>query len=157
MDSREVATLESGNGTGGDNQEEETQDQLKTAFKTLGQLTRPDGSLVSMTKQDLSLLKQMLVVSSEEYRKQMMWRMCDFCDEEEALTHVSAYFEAIDLGMDTDLNVANMFSLVSANRRGIKNNLMAQLLDTLQHGKWAPTAQKGKQNGSVNPRSPLSY
>ena len=139
---------------GGDDHEEEDQEQLAAVLKNLKDV-RPDGSLVSLSKQDLTLLKQVLV-ASEERKQEAMWRMCDFADEEEALDHVAAYYEALDLGMDTSFNVAFMFALVSTNRKGYKNNLIAQLLDTLQHGKWASANVKGKHNGSGNPRSPIS-
>ena len=140
----------------GDVEETESQEQLQGAFKKLTDLARGDGSLVSMTKQDLSLMQWMLRAVSEEYKEQAMWRMCDFCDEEEALDHVAAYYEAKDLGMDTGFNVAFMFALCSANRKGSKNNLMAQLMDTMQHGKWIDTNKKGKDYGNKSPRSPLS-
>ena len=136
--------------------ETESQEQLDSAYKKLKDLARPDGSLVSVTKQDLSLMQWMLRAVSEEYKEQAMWRMCDFCDEDEALDHVAAYYEAKDLGMDTSFNVAFMFALTSANRKGQKNNLMAQLLDAMQHGKWATASSKGKGDGYKNPRSPLN-
>lgn len=134
--------------------EEETQEQLDTAFKRLSDLTKGDASMVTMSKQDMSLMKQILTAASEEYKEQIMWRMCDFVDEDEALDQVAAYYEAKDLGMDTDFNVAFIFALVSANRKTNKTNLMSQILDTLQHAKFAPN-MKGKSNGH-NPRSPLS-
>lgn len=156
MDTKGVKLdLGDGDGHGGAIPEEEDQEQLATAYKKLGDLTRPDGSLVSISKQDLSLLKQVLL-ASEAHKQEVMWRMCDFVDEEEALDHVAAYYEALDLGMDTSFNVAFMFALVSTNRKGYKNNLIAQLLDTLQHGKWAGTSIKGKSNGSGSTRSPIS-
>ena len=151
----QVETLSRGDGHG-DEKEIETQEQLQTACKKLGDLTRSDGSLVSLTKQDLSLLQWMLRATSEEYREQSMWRMCDFCDEDEALDHVAAYYEAKDLGMDTSFNVAFMFALTSANRKGLRTNLMALISDTLQHGKWVSAQPKGKDHGYTNPRSPLS-
>lgn len=140
---------------GQDEPEAESQEQFDTALKNLKGLTKPDGQLVSISKQDLSLLKQILTAASEEYKEQIMWRMCDFLDEEEALDHVAAYYEAKDLGMDTGFNVAFMFALVSANRQTTHTNLMAQLIDAVQHGKWAQTFTKGKGNGH-NPRSPLN-
>jgi len=153
MDDRtKVTPLDHGNGT---EPEDETQEQLDTAFKNLQSLTKPDGSLVSISKQDLSLLKQILTASTEEYKEQIMWRMCDFVDEDEALDHVAAYYEAKDLGMDTSFNVAFMFALVSANRKTGHTNLIGQLVDAVQHGKWAPAIGKGKGNG-YNPRSPLN-
>ncbi len=134
--------------------EGETQEQLAAAFKKLSDLTGGDASMVTMSKQDLSLMKQILTAATEEYKEQIMWRMCDFVDEDEALDHVAAYYEAKDIGMDTDFNVAFMFALVSANRKTNKSNLMSQILDTLQHSKWAPKSTEGRSNGH-NPRSPI--
>lgn len=151
----EQKPIELKRGGNSDEPEEESQEQLDTAYKKLQDLTKPDGSLVTMSKQDLSLLKQILSASSEKYREQIMWRMCDFLDEEEALDHVAAYYEAKDLGMDTDFNVAFMFALVSANRKTTHTNLMAQLIDAVQHGKWAQNFQKGKGNGHSR-NSPLN-
>ena len=86
-------------------QEVETRDQLEGAFKKLTDLAGGGTSMVTMTKQDLSLMKQILTAVSEEYKEQVMWRMCDFLDEDEALDHVAAFYEAKDLGMDTSFNV----------------------------------------------------
>ena len=135
---------------------EDSQEQLSSVMLQLDKLARPDGSVVTMGKQELSLLKSMLLTASEDYREQTIWRMCDFLDEDEAHNHVSAYYAAKDLGMDTGFNVAYMFALCSTNRRGNKTNLLALLTDTLQHGKWAPSNGKGKHDGNSNPRSPLS-
>jgi len=137
-----------------DEPELETQEQLDTAYKKLSDLSGGGTSMVTMSKQDLSLMKQILTAASEEYKEQIMWRMCDFVDEDEAFNHVAGYYEAKDLGMDTSFNVAFMFALVSANRRTNKTNLIAQLLDARQHVKWAPNLTKGQKNGH-NPRSPL--
>lgn len=140
---------------GHEDAEVETQGQLDTAFKKLSELSGDGTSMVTMSKQDLSLMKQILTAASEEYKEQIMWRMCDFIDEDEALDHVAAYYEAKDLGMDTGFNVAFVFALVSSNRNTNKSNLISQILGALQYSKWAPSSQKGKTNGH-NPRSPLS-
>ena len=150
----QVKPIELEVGRNGDEPEAETQEQLDSSFKNLQSLTRGDGSLISISKQDLSLLKQILSAATEEYKEQIMWRMCDFIDEDEALDHVAAYYEAKDLGMDTGFNVAFMFALVSANRKTNKSNLIAQILDTMQHGKWIQPFKKRGDNGH-NPRSPL--
>ena len=140
----------------GDGEGEESQEQLDAAVKNLSSLTRGDGQLISISKQDLSLLKQILTASTEEYKEQVMWRMCDFVDENEALDHVAAYYEAKDLGMDTNFNVAFMFALVSANRKTNHSNLMGQLIDAVQHGKWAQNAGKGKAPNGYRSSSPLN-
>lgn len=137
--------------------EQESQEQLTAVFKKLSDLKRGDGSLVTLGKQELSLLQKMLSTGTEEYREQQMWRMGSFMDEDEALDHVAAFYEAKDLGMDTSFNVAYMFALCSVNRKGnFANNLLAILTDTLQHGKWANAPEGKKQHGNSNPRSPLS-
>lgn len=137
--------------------EQESQEELNAIGRRLEGLTRGDGSVVTMTKQELSLLQKMLSTGTEEFKEQQMWRMCSFLDQEEALDHIAAYYEAKDLGMDTGFNVAYAFALCSANRKGnFANNLLSMLTETLQHGKWA-TAQKVKTNDSGrNPRSPLN-
>lgn len=137
--------------------EVETQEQLDTAYKKLKDLMGKgqDGSLVTFGRQELSLMQKLLSTGSEEYREQQLWRMCDFMDEDEAKDHVEAYYEAKDLGMDTSFNIAYAFALCSANRKINRTNLVAQLLDALQHGKWASNPQ-GKGKDGVNPRSPLS-
>lgn len=140
---------------GHEDMEDESQEQIDTVVKNLSDLMGKEGtSMVTMSKENLSLMKQILTAASEEYKEQIMWRMCDFVDEDEALDHVAAFYEAKDLGMDTDFNVAFIFALVSSNRKTNKSNLMAQILDTVQHGKWAPNFTKGKSNGH-NPRSPI--
>ena len=139
----------------GEGSEEESQEQLQTVYKKLSELGGDGASMVTMSKQDLSLMKQILTSASEEYKEQTMWRMCDFLDEDEALDHVAAYFEAKDLGMETEFNVAFIFALVSANRKTNKSNLISQILDTVQHGKWAPNFKKGKSDGNYSSRSPL--
>ena len=137
--------------------DDETPEQLEAAHKRLKDLIgdgKP-GSLVTFGKQELSLMQKLLSTGNETYLEQQMWRMCDFMDEEEALDHIAAYYEAKDLGMDTGFNVAYAFALCSANRKMNRTNLISQLLDTMQHGKWA-SAPQGKKRGNTNPRSPLS-
>ncbi len=156
MDKDQVCHTHDNPGTNGDTpQEEETQEQLATAFKNLKDLSGGGGtSMVTMSKQDMALMKQILTAATEEYKELIMWRMCDFVDEDEALDHVAAFYEAKDLGMDTGFNVAFIFALVSANRKTSKSNLTSQILDTMQHAKWAGNFNKGKDNGH-NPRSPI--
>ena len=153
METEKELELETGSDGHGE-PEVETQEQLAGAYKKLTDLAGGGTSMVTMTKQDLSLMKQILTAVSEEYKEQIMWRMCDFLDEDEALDHVAAFYEAKDLGMDTRFNVAFIFALVSANRKTNKSNLISQILDAMQHGKWIPNLKKGQGNGH-NPRSPL--
>jgi hypothetical protein len=143
----------SGNGHGGD----ESQELLNSLGIKLSELTRKDGSLVSFSKPELSLLQKILSTGTEEFKEQAFWRMCSFLDQEEALDHIAAFQEAKDLGMDTNFNVAYAFALCSANRKGnFANNLLAMLSETLQHGKWANTPMRKGSDGNRSPRSPLA-
>jgi len=121
---------------------EEPQEQLNSVMKNLMDLGGDGTSMVTFSKQDMSLMKQILTAATEEYKEQIMWRMCDFVDDDEAKDHVAAFYEAKDLGMDTGFNVAFMFSLVSANRKTNKSNLMSQFLQTMV-GKWEGNKNKG--------------
>ncbi|MFC2060614.1 hypothetical protein ACFLTZ_05975 [Chloroflexota bacterium] len=137
----------------------ESQEQLDAAFKKLSDLIGEgkDGSLVTFGKAELSLLQKILSTGTEEYRKQQFWRMLDFADEDTAQDHVAAYYEALELGMDTSLNVALAFSMCSANRKGPRTNLLAQLLDAVQHGKWANHTQgRSRNSGGNSKNSPLA-
>lgn len=137
--------------------EAETQEQLNAAYKRLSDLKRGDG-VVTMTRQELSLLQKILSTGTEEFRKEQMWRMCSFLDQEEALDHIAAYEEAKELGMDTSFNIAYAFALCSANRKGnFDNNLISVLSETLQHGKWANAQRIRTNDTGNNPRSPVRY
>jgi hypothetical protein len=150
----ETETETDGDGAGTN---EESQEVLNAVGKKLSTLTRGDGSLVTFGKQELSLLQKMLSTGTEEFREQQMWRMNSFLDQEEALDHIAAYYEAKELGMDTGFNVAYAFALCSANRKGnFNNNLLAVLTDTLQHGKWANTQRIKTNERDRNPRSPIA-
>lgn len=145
----------SGNGK---EQEEETPEQLEGARIRLGQLLeqgKKDGGLVTFGKQELSLMQKVLSTGSDAYREEQFWRMCSFLDDDEAKDHVAAFYEAKDLGMDTSFNVAYAFALCSVNRRIGWTNLVGNMLDTMQHGKWAQAPQGSKKDGT-NPRSPLN-
>ena len=137
---------------------EETQEQLDAAVTTLSVEDFADGQVVSITRQELSLLQKMLATGTEAYKEETIWRMSSFLDEDEAMDHVAAYYEAKELGMDTSFNVAYMVALCSTNRKhNFSGNLIAALTQTLQNSKF-PNQQKGKQAeyGNTNPRSPLA-
>lgn len=136
---------------------EESEEQIQTALKHLNELKRPDGALTTLGKQELSLLQKVLSTATEAYREEQMWRMCDFVDDEEALDHVAAYYEARELGMDTSFNVAYMFALCSANRKGaFTSNLIANIVDAVQKGKWARASSGKAKHDGTSPRSPLA-
>ncbi len=136
----------------------ETMEQLDGVMKRLKDLKRPDGQLVSLSKQELGLLQTILRSTTEDYREEQLWRMVDFMDDEQAKDHVDAFYEAKELGMDTSFNVAYAFALCSVNRKGAnRNNLTAMLMDTIQFGQHARAYNNtGKKDGSRNPRSPIS-
>jgi hypothetical protein len=149
-------TLDTEVSDNGHSEEAETQEELNAIGIRLSTLTRKDG-ILTMSRQELSLLQKILSTGTEDFRSEQMWRMCSFLDQEEALDHIAAYEEAKELGMDTGFNVAYAFALCSANRKGnFNNNLIAVLSETLQHGKWA-NAQRTKSNDSGrSSRSPLA-
>ena len=134
---------------------EETREDFELAWQKLSEFTRPDNALITFGKTEMSLMQKILSTASEAYREEQFWRMCDFIDEDEALDHVAAFYEAKELGMDTSFNVAFVFALASTNRKGNKTNLIAMLTDTLQHGKWAGTQTQKKVKSGTNTRSPL--
>lgn len=144
------------NGDGNPDDIGESEENIKLAWENLSKLSRPGSGSLVFGKQELSLMQKILSTGSEVYHEEQLWRMCNFMDEDEALDHVAAYYEAKELGMDTSFNVAYAFALVSANRRTSGTNLLSMLLDTLQHGKWATNQQAGKSKDVVNQRSPLN-
>jgi hypothetical protein len=146
-----------GNGTVAELEQTESPEQIQGLYAKLSELKRGDGSLVTLSKQDMSLMQKILTTGNEAYKDEQFWRMCSFLDEDEAKDHVDAFYEAKDLGMDTGFNVSYAFALVATNRKTAMTNLIAQLTDTLQHGKWAGAAQQGnKGQGHGNSRSPIS-
>jgi hypothetical protein len=149
-----MQTLDQGNGHSED-EIPETTEELTRAIINLDDFAKGRQPLISMGKEELSLMQTMLRTVTEEYKELTFWRMMDFIDEDEAYDHVAAFYEAKDLGMSVDPNVAYAFALCSARRKKTGFNLIDILTDTLQHGKWAAPPQKGK-NGNANPRSPLS-
>lgn len=134
----------------------ESPQQLEAVFKKLNDLHRGDGSVVTMTKQELGLLQTILRSATDEYKEEIFWRMVDFVDQDEALDHVAAFYEAKELGMDTGFNVAYVFALCSVNRKGPRNNLSAMIMDTMQFGQHARGGTMKGKDASKNPRSPLA-
>ena len=136
---------------------EETQEQIDAAAALLSLEELADGDIVSVTKEQLSLFQKMLTTATEKYREETIWRMGSFLDEDEAHNHVAAYYEAKELGMSTSFNVAYMFALCSANRKGnFANNLISLLTSTMKESKFPQQKGKHEQYSSTNPRSPLA-
>jgi hypothetical protein len=135
----------------------ETVEELQSAHKKLSNLAGVDGVLVSLTKQDLSLLKQMLHAPDSGDAFIRIVQTCDFLDEDERSKELDAFYEAVRLGMSTDYNIAHATSCASINRKGAhQNSRVAALLDALSHTKYTSNQPKGGTSGSSNPRSPLS-
>lgn len=144
----------SDNGQGDTESQEELDAALKFAQINLADISKP-GALVTFGKEQLSLMQTILQAVTEDFREQIFWRMLNLVDEDEAMDHVAAFYEAKELGMDTSFNVAYSFALCSTHRKVAGTNLISMITDTLQHGKWA-MPQKGSKNYGTNPRSPLS-
>jgi len=123
----------------------------------LDEVASQQGVAISMTPGQLSLMARMLT-APEEYRKVQFFFLADFLDEEEAKDHVDAFFEALELGMDTMFNVAYVFALAACNRKSLKVNRVAAILDALQHVKYTANIPKGASSSPppMQPKSPLS-
>jgi hypothetical protein len=136
--------------------EEETQEQLKGVFKNLSDLAREDGTLVRMTKQQLSLLQQALHSPDDGDSFTKVALILDFETEEERRKVVDAYYEAKRLGMDTAWNIADALSRCATNRKNShRTNRLGWIGETLSHQKFTSNQPAGKKDGT-NPRSPIS-
>jgi hypothetical protein len=141
----------------GQNPPEETVEELESVHLKLNNLAAQNGSLTSLTKQDISLLKQMLHTpeASDDFIRITL--ICDFLDETEANNELEAFYEAERLGMNTKYNIAHALSRAAINRKGShRSSRVATLLDALSHQKYTTNQPRGSGNGSTNPRSPLS-
>lgn len=144
-DSEEIAT------------EEESQEQLQAVYKKLSDLKREDGVLVTLTKQDLSLLKTLIHAPEREDDFIRIALICDFLDEDEANRELEAFYEAQRLGMDTNYNIAHALSRAAVNRKGgHTSSRVAMLLDTMSHQKFTTNQPRQKYGNYTNPRSPLA-
>lgn len=144
------------NGDKGPEALDETDPELDTALKKLNELNRPGSPIISMSKQDVTLLKQMLHApdTGDEFTKIVM--ICDFLDEDERNRELDAFWEAKRLGMDTNYNIDHALSCASINRKGAhRNSRVAALLDSLSHQKITSNMPKGKESSGRNPNSPL--
>lgn len=132
-----------------------TDEEIKAVQKKLGDLTRGESPLLSMTKNDISLLKQMLHAPDNSDDFTRIVQICDFLDEDEANRELEAFYEAVRLGMNTQYNISHALSRSSINRKGAhRNSRVAALLDALSHQKFTSNAPRSA-NGSKNPNSPL--
>ncbi len=132
------------------------QADLKGLKDRFDNIAEGQGAAIKLSRAELGLLHKM-ITAPEEWRKEQVFLMADFLDEDEALDHVAAYYEALDLGMDTGFNVAFIFALAACSRKMVKNNRVALLLDSMQHVKYTANVPKDYQGGGpVKHNSPLS-
>lgn len=111
--------------------------------------------LASLNNEGLSLLKTMITVP-EEYRRQQIFLLAEFMDPEEALDHVAAFYEAEELGMNTDFNVAFMLSLAATNRsENSRSNRVAAILGSLSSFRYTTNQSKESRSGNSDQRGPL--
>jgi hypothetical protein len=132
-------------------------EEMQAINKRFSQIRRDDGAIISATKQDVTLMKQMIHPPDKADEFIRILGICDFISEDEANCELDAFYEAIRLGMSTEYNIAHALSRASVNRKGAHHNSrVASLLDALSHQKITSNMPRGKESGSTNPRSPLS-
>jgi len=136
---------------------EEEEARVKTARDKVEEWQKNDSQIASLSGVELSLLRQMLTVP-EEYRRQQIFLISEFMDQEEALDHVAAYYEALELGMDTGFNVAYMMALAATNRReNARSNRVAAILASLSSFRYTTNTPKDEKKRANSPeRGPLS-
>lgn len=138
--------------------EDETPEQLEAVRIKLSSISRGNGQLTTLTKQEVGLLHKMLNPPDKGDDFIRICQICDFLDDEEANRELEAYYEAVRLGMDTNYNIAHALSRVAINRKGSnKSNRVAALLDALSHQKYTSNQPRSK-DGNSNPssRSPIA-
>ena len=138
-------------------EEVETQEELQSAHKKLSDLVRGDGRLISMSKEQLGLLKQFIHAPESETDSFIsIVFLLDFVSEDERQDVVNAYYEAKALGMDTKWNMADALSRAATNRKGAHvNSRVATIGDIMSHQKQTSYTGGSKKSGYVNPKSPL--
>lgn len=143
---------------GSDNHNENEMALVEAARARVSSLQGEGNAITNAALNELGLMKSMLSAGSyAEIEKHVFWRMCSFEDEEEAFIHVAAYQEAIDLGMTTDWNIANLFALSSANRKIGRTSLINSILDAMSSFRNINIGQKEeKHRGGGDQKSGLS-
>lgn len=138
-------------------EETETPEELEAVHKKLSDLIRPDGQLISMSKEQLGLLKQFIHAPESEFDSFIsMVMIMDFTSEEERQDVVNAYYEAKSLGMDTKWNMADALSRAATNRKGAHvNSRVATIGDIMSHQKQTINSGGKQKSGYVHPNSPL--
>lgn len=135
----------------------EENERIASARAKVESWRKEDPAISNLGMGELSLLKQMLA-APEEYHRQQFFLICEFLNREDALDHVAAYYEAVELGMDTGFNVAYMFACAASNEKGqVRSSRVAALLDSLSHFRYtANTPKDEKKRTGGSERSPLS-
>lgn len=149
-------TTISGNGHGSTSEIAETEEELKVIRKKMDEVARGSSPILSLSKQDIGLLKQLIHSPEKSDEFIRIVQICDFLDEDERNRELEAYYEAVRLGMSTEYNIAHALSCASINRKGAhRNSRVAALLDALSHQKITSNTPKGN-NGNSNAKSPLA-
>ncbi len=150
--------LPDGDGEGSTTELAETEDQgtLNAAYKKLSELRGEDGVVVSLTKQELGILKQLIHAPERTASLTDILLICDFLTEEEADDELEAYYEAKRLGMDMQFNIDHALSRAAVNRKGHRSSRAAMVMDAMSHQRFTSNVPKGKYDKSSNPRGPLS-
>lgn len=133
----------------------ETEDLNAVRIK-LSEITRGTGQLLSLKKTDVALLKSFTNPPEKSDEFIRIIQICDFIDEDEANRELDAFYEAVELGMSTEYNIAHALSRPSINRKGAhRNSRVASILDALSHQKFTSNMPKGDSSGHSNKNSPI--
>lgn len=134
-------------------------DEATTARAKVEEMRGGEGNAITnVVQSELGLLKMIISAAAmDKLQDHLFWRMSSFLDENEALDHVAAYWEAKDLGMDTAFNLDYIFALCSANRKIGRTNLTAAILDSISSFRYTSNQPKDDKKGTgVRSTGPLS-
>ena len=105
------------------------------------------GAVTNFMEAQLGIHKTLLTAGVyDEMKKFTFWRMCKFIDEDEALDHVAAFYEAEELGMSTDFNISYVFALCSANRKINTTDLISSILGSMSSFRYITNQPKGNKD-----------
>lgn len=143
-------------GSDGAGQEEEDARVLMARGK-IEEWRKEGGAVSNLSRSDLTLLK-MFVSAPEEYKRESFFGICDFLDQEEALDHVAAYYEALELGMDTSFNFAFCMALTACNRKTNRSNRVYSILNSLSSFRYITnqSGDKKEKHSGGSERGPLN-
>lgn len=137
--------------------EPESQEQLDSTYKWLRDLKRPDGTVVSLSKQELGVIAKTLApAGADDLSPLVQYLMiADYIDEDEADNVSGAIAEADRYGMSREPILVWIANRIATNRKGLRTNRVAQLYDMFSHTKFTTNQTQGKKDGFINPRSPI--